>query len=130
MLAFTFASLPEEAREVLAGERYVSVTSFRRDGLGVATPVEFVMQADAIFFRTLPDCGKVKRMRREPRVLIAACTMRGKVKGHKIAGTAALLSPKETQALMPAFEAKYGRLWGFICRLRPTRSQGVRVDLS
>ena len=131
MLAFTYPGLwREDETGALAAARYVSVTTFRHNGIGVATPVEFVMQDGSLYFRTLPDAGKVKRIRREPRVLVARCTMRGKLTGRKLAGIATLLPPDETQALLPAFEAKYGTLWRFLSRLRRPRSQGVRVDLT
>jgi PPOX class probable F420-dependent enzyme len=130
MLAFTYPGLQrEEETGSLATAHYVSVTTFRHNGIGVATPVEFVMQDGSLYFRTLPDAGKVKRIRREPRVLLARCTMRGRLTGHKLAGIATLLSRDETQALLPAFDAKYGLVWRILARLRRPRSQGVRVDL-
>jgi hypothetical protein len=131
MLAFTYPGLRrEEEADLLAKARYVSVTTFRSSGVGVATPVEFVMQDGGLLFRTLPDSGKVKRIRLQPRVLVAACTMRGRVTGHKLAGTATLLSDEQSEALLPAFDAKYGRLWRILASLRRPRSQGVRIDLN
>jgi uncharacterized protein len=120
---------PQENARDLADERYVSVTTFRRNGVGVATPVEFVMEGDYLLFRTLPGAAKVKRLRNEPRVLLAPCTMRGKIIGRKRAGTATLLTAEETEALLPKFGAKYGLVWRILSRLRRPRSQGVRVDL-
>ena len=95
----------------------------------MATPVEFVMQGESIFFRTLPDAAKVKRIRNESRVLLAPCTMRGKVIGQERAGAATLLTPAETAVLMPAFGEKYCPVWRILARLRRPRSQGVRIDL-
>ena len=129
MLALTASSRPDEVA-ALARARYVSVTTFRRDGRAVATPVEFVEVEGNLYFRTLPDSGKVRRIRREPRVLLAECTIRGKVTGHKHAGVATLLPPDETEALLPAFRAKYGLAWDLLRRLRRPRSQGVRVSLT
>src|SRR4051794_2503401 len=110
MLAFTLNRRPD-SQEAISTARYVSVTTFRRSGLGVATPVEFIEHGGSLFFRTLPESGKVKRIYREPRVLVAACSMRGKVTGRRRAGTAVLLSPEETAELAPLFSGKYGRIW-------------------
>ena len=130
MVAFTSGlRRPHESSRPLAAERYVSVTTFRRNGTGVPTPVEFVVEGDSLFFRTLPDAAKVKRIRREPRVLLAPCTMRGKVTGRKRAGTATLLTPAETQALIPAFGEKYGLIWRLLSKMRRPRSQGIRVQI-
>jgi PPOX class probable F420-dependent enzyme len=119
----------EGGRNTPAKGRYISVTTFRRDGTGVATPVEFLMIDGSIYFRTLPDAGKVKRIRSEQRVLVAPCTMRGRVTGHKLAGVATLLSPEETAKLLPGFQAKYGLVWRLLSGMRRPRSQGIRIDL-
>jgi PPOX class probable F420-dependent enzyme len=108
----------------------MSITTFRRDGRGVAPPVEFVAEAGSLYFMTLPDSGKVKRIRREPRVLVSPCTIRGRPTGHKLAATATLLSPEQSAALVPAFRAKYGCIWALLRRLRRHRSQGVKIALT
>jgi uncharacterized protein len=63
----------------LAEERFVSVTTFRRTGVGVATPVWVVADGDALLVWTGASTGKVKRVRRDPRVTLAPCSRRGAV---------------------------------------------------
>ena len=57
--------------------KHISVTTYKRDGTGVATPVWFVQEGDRLLFRTGVASGKAKRIRRNPAVLVAACTIRG-----------------------------------------------------
>src|SRR4026208_2375258 len=60
--------------------KYLSLTSYRRDGRGVSTPVWFVRDGQRLLVETDIDSFKVKRMRREPRVAIARGTARGKIR--------------------------------------------------
>lgn len=53
--------------------RYLSVTSFRRDGTGVATPVWFVSDGRRLFAFTDLHSAKVRRIRHDPHVLVASC---------------------------------------------------------
>ena len=61
--------------------KYLSLTSFRRDGSGVATPVWFVADNGHLVVETDADSYKVKRIRRDPHVRIALCDARGRVRG-------------------------------------------------
>ena len=59
--------------------RYLSVTSFKRDGTGVATPVWFVSDGRRLFALTDLHSGKVRRVRHNPHVLVASCRASGKL---------------------------------------------------
>ena len=63
------------------GQKYLSLTSFRKSGVPVRTPVWFAEAEGKLYLFTNPKSGKAKRIRNNPRVLIAPCTMRGKVTG-------------------------------------------------
>mgnify|MGYP000473367737 CR=1 FL=1 len=64
----------------LAREKYVSLTTFRRDGSPVATPVWIAALDDGrLAFTTDPSSWKVKRVRRNATVELRPCTVRGKV---------------------------------------------------
>ena len=83
--------------------KYLSVTSYRRDGRGVSTPVWFVRDGQRLLIETDVDSYKVQRMRREPRVAIARCTMRGKIRELPTPGEAEFLPDdqvKEVERLM------------------------------
>jgi PPOX class probable F420-dependent enzyme len=56
--------------------KYLSLTSFRRDGTGVATPVWFVEAGGRLLVETDAGSYKVRRIRRDPQVTIAPCTAR------------------------------------------------------
>ncbi|MEU6497048.1 PPOX class F420-dependent oxidoreductase [Streptomyces sp. NPDC046984] len=68
--------------ERIAHGRYMSLTTFRRDGRPVATPVGCLVSGGTLYVLTPPDTGKVKRIRNNSRVTIAPCTMHGTVPPH------------------------------------------------
>ena len=70
--------------EALFRGRYLSVTSFKRDGTGVATPVWFVSDGRRLFALTDLHSAKVRRMRRNPRVLVASCRVDGKLRSEPV----------------------------------------------
>jgi uncharacterized protein len=72
--------------------RYLSVTSFKRDGTGIATPVWFVSDGRRLFALTDLHSAKVRRMRRNPRVLVASCRPGGKLLGAPIPARAEVLT--------------------------------------
>ena len=108
---------------------YISVTTFRRNGEGVATPVEFV-ERDNTFYVRSRGTGKVTRIRGNPRVRVAPCTMRGRETAPALDGVAALMSDGESAALYALFSAKYGFLWRLGMRLRRPKVQGVQIMLT
>jgi PPOX class probable F420-dependent enzyme len=104
----------------LAGERYISLTSFKRDGTPVSTPV-WVVSDDGRRLLVWTGAGtwKVKRIRRDPHVLVAASSMRGTERGERIAATARLA---DVPGLDELFRRKYGwqkRLVDFLNRKSP-----------
>ena len=64
-----------------AGQKYLNLESVKRDGTPVQTPVWFAEEQGVLYVNTLANAGKVKRIRRHPRIRIAPCTMRGTVIG-------------------------------------------------
>jgi uncharacterized protein len=92
----------------LEGERYLSITTFRPDGSAASTPVWFV--SDDLHRRLLVATGattwKVRRIRANPHVRVAACTGRGKVTGAPIEGVARFVEEEELVRRLQA--TKYG----------------------
>ena len=72
--------------------RYLSVTSFRRDGTGVATPVWFVSDGRRLFAFTDLHSAKVRRIRHDPHVLVASCRVDGKLRTEPVSARAAVLT--------------------------------------
>lgn len=97
--------------ERLAGAQYVLLTTFRRDGRAVPTPVWVARDGDELVVYSAPDAGKVKRIRRDGTVRIAPCTVRGKPTGPDVAGHARLLDESGFPGVHRAMIAKYGILY-------------------
>ena len=75
--------------------RYLSVTSFKRDGTGVATPVWSVSDGSRLFALTDLHSAKVRRIRRNPRVLVAPCRVNGTTRGEPVPAHAEVLTAVE-----------------------------------
>jgi PPOX class probable F420-dependent enzyme len=76
----------------LADSRFVSLTTFRRSGDTVSTPVWIGRDGSSLIVLTPAGSGKVKRLRTDPRVEIRPCGRFGKVAEGvaPVAGTAQL----------------------------------------
>ena len=102
---------PRAAMRAMAGGNYISVESFRRDGTAVRTPMWFVAENDGaepvFYLSTNADSFKVKRMRRTPRVRIAACDRRGRVSGDWVEAQATVVGEPEQGRATKAFDRKY-----------------------
>jgi PPOX class probable F420-dependent enzyme len=92
----------------LAGARYVSLTTFRRDGTAVATPVCMVMDGARMYVQAGRDSGKVKRIRRSPQVEVAPCRARGQVTGPPVPAVAWVAEGGEADLGARLLRRKYG----------------------
>jgi len=117
--------------------RYVSLTTFRRDGTPVATPVWHVVDGDELVVISDADAGKVKRIRNSGRVVVTVCDVRGRIKpGAATAdGTARLLDESRTAAGRKLLARKYlmsriGNGFARLLRLRRPPVIGIAVTLT
>ncbi len=104
---------------VVKGQKYMSLTTFRKSDKPVPTPIWFVEKNGKLCVWTQLNSGKVKRLRHNSRVTLAPCTMGGKVIGPTVEGIARLVSPQEKEEVRLLLQAKYGwmqRLFSFIHR--------------
>jgi len=94
----------------LARETYISLTTFRRDGRAVATPVQCVADGDRLLVYTKSTTGKVKRLRHTPRATIAACDMRGRPKkdAEAVDVSVSFVDPSEFGRADELMKQKYG----------------------
>jgi uncharacterized protein len=91
------------------GHKYALIVTFKRDGEAVPTPVWFGLDdAGRLYFRTGPEVAKLRRIRNNPRVLVAPCTVRGKPLGQSIEGRARELSTEEREHAEAAIQSNYG----------------------
>lgn len=98
----TFAGLREH--------QYMLLTTFRRNGAGVATPVWFAAGEGRLYVFTIATAGKLKRIRHTPHVLVAPCSRSGTPLGPALSGQARILAPGAEHAAVSAFRHKYGLL--------------------
>jgi uncharacterized protein len=95
----------------LTDEKYILLTTFRRDGRPVSTPVWLVdLGADEIGFWTSSASGKAKRLAHTARVTVQPCNGRGVVKpgSEPIDATARIVGGPELETLRKKVVAKYG----------------------
>jgi PPOX class probable F420-dependent enzyme len=95
----------------LADEKYVSFTTFKRDGTAVATAVWIVgLDGGKLGFWTASTTGKAKRLKNDPRVIVQPCDSRGRVKAGTSAtpGSAVMATGAEAEAVRAKIKAKYG----------------------
>jgi hypothetical protein len=95
----------------LRDEKYMLLTTFRRDGTPVSSPVWLVdLDGDHLGFWTSSGSGKVKRLAHTDRVTVQPCDARGRVKGRDapIQGTARVVTGPEYESITTKVRAKYG----------------------
>jgi PPOX class probable F420-dependent enzyme len=94
--------------DALAKAKYISLTTFKKDGTPVTNPVWLARDGDRLVVLTERSAGKAKRLRNSGRVLVAPCDMRGRAQGEAIKGTAQLQDPAETAATLALIRQRYG----------------------
>jgi hypothetical protein len=98
----------------VAAATYVQLTTYRRNGEAVATPVNIVVVGDTAFFRTWDVAGKAKRLRHTPTALIAPCTWRGRPTGPPLRADARLLDGVASQHAARMLGDKHPLLHGHL----------------
>ena len=103
-------------------QQYLSIETFRKNGLGVKTPVWFVREGDALFVWTDAGSGKAKRIRNNGTVKVAPSTGSGTPVGEWLPAHAAVdESPETISHLETLMKKKYGimfHIFGFLGRMR------------
>lgn len=95
----------------LPDSRYVSLTTYRRSGVAVPTPVWAAPDGGDLVVWTRADSGKVKRLRHTSRVTVAPCDVRGNLQGEAVEAQARLLPPDEWPTALRALARRYGWQW-------------------
>jgi len=93
------------------GKSFLNLESFRRNGLGVKTPVWFTQDGKTVYVRTLANSGKVKRIRNNGSIHIVPCEANGSPTGEWIMAQAVEVTDAETAELVQGLlEKKYGAI--------------------
>jgi hypothetical protein len=117
------------AIDEIGRSRYVSLTTYRRDGTAVATPVWLAMNGSEMFIVSDADAGKVKRIRSNGRVTVTICDIRGRIAPGAASadGEARLLNDADTQTGRALIARKYmmSRLGNWLTRVLHLRKRPV-----
>ncbi len=97
------STIPAEIR----GQRYINLVTFRKSGVAVNTPIWFSENNEKLYFMTSSKSGKYKRIRNNPQVRIAPCTIRGRITGPDFPATVRILPPEEFLAVRKSINTKY-----------------------
>lgn len=108
----------------ISGAKYISLTTFRKSGAAVRTPVWFGEEACKLYVRTRGDSGKCKRIRNNSSVGVAPCTFRGKIAGPEFNATARILPAESWPTAKAAVERKY-----WLARLSLPNKKNVYLEI-
>ena len=100
-----------DALSALGEEKFISLTTFKRDGTAVATPMWIGRDGDHLFFWTPAESWKAKRAKNNPRVVLVPCSRSGKVRegAQQVEGTAEVITdPATVDRLAGVIRHKYG----------------------
>lgn len=126
-----------DPRAAIFAAQFVALTTYRRDGRAVTTPVWAAERSGRLYVFTNPTAGKVKRLRNSSRASVAPCTWSGRTVGATLPATARILDAAELPNMWRALMKKYGllalpfRLSDLIrARLGRATSAGIEVSLA
>ena len=124
-------------RDAVLSAQYVALTTYRRDGTAVTTPVWAAAEGESLYLFSNAKAGKVKRLRNSSRAAIAPCTATGEITGAQLPAEAFNLTSDQMPKVWRLLTKKYGmaaRLFVAYDRvralLRMKPSAGIVVHLS
>ena len=100
----------------LDSARYVSFTTYRRNGTPVSAAVWVVPFDGGYAFTTDPGSAKVRRIANDARATLRVCDVRGRVAdgAAEHVGAAVLLGPEDTERVAALVKRKYRVGWVLI----------------
>jgi len=117
--------------EKFNNHQYINVETFRKNGIGVKTPVWFAQDGDSIVVRTERTSGKMKRLRNNPKIMVAPCDSQGKLLGEWIEAQAEIISDEaEVNRVNTLVTQKYGfikRMFDAMGKLRKSTYGAFRI---
>ncbi|MET9581172.1 PPOX class F420-dependent oxidoreductase [Streptomyces sp. DT199] len=126
--------MDDRTLDELGAGKYLLVTSYRKNGTPVATPVWVVRDGDALGVWTPTDSWKVKRIRNRSDVLVGPCDLRGNPTGDQVPATAEICDAATTARYRQLIGRKYGvtgrlTLLGSRLRRGVDGTVGIRITL-
>ena len=119
-----------EVFQGLAGHRYIALSTYRKNGHPVVTPVWFVQRDRRLVVWTALDSGKAKRLRNNPCVQLGPSNHSGELLGPVVEGMGRFLPEPEHSAMQQAFRAKYGWqewLFAFLWKIQGHRHTYIEI---
>ena len=98
-------------------QKTVLVTTYRRDGRPVSTPVSLAVDGDHAYLRSFEQAGKTRHIRHNPRVEVSPSTAQGRVTGPAIQATARPLEGAESRRAARLLAHKHPVLHGVLVPL-------------
>ena len=124
--------MPDPKLAEFDGQKYISLETFKKNGQGVKTPIWFVLYKNAFYVYTEADSWKVRRIRNNPRVRVAVCNMRGRIKGPWLDATASPVEGDERLAADRLLDRKYFLKWvfNFLSRINRHKRAMIKIEAS
>ncbi|WAZ25934.1 PPOX class F420-dependent oxidoreductase [Streptomyces cinnabarinus] len=121
--------------ERLGTGQYLLITSYRKNGTPVPTPVWVVRDGDTLGVWTVADSWKVKRIRARGDILVGPCDLRGNPTGDPVPATAEITDRETSARYRKLIARKYGlvgrlTLLGSRVRRGADGTVGVRIRLT
>ncbi len=112
------------------GQNYISLETFKKNGQGVKTPVWFVVHERALYAYTEAESWKVKRIRNNPRVRVAVCDVRGRIKGPWLDATASLVEGDQRLAANRLLDRKYflKKIFNFLTKINRHERAMIKIE--
>lgn len=123
-MALTFADV--------VNAKYISLTTFTKDGRPKPTAIWVVPEGDAALVITEKNAWKVKRIRNTPRVTVAVCDVRGNPKGDAVEAVAEILPKTANGDTYDAIGKRYGlmgKTFNLFSKLRGGMQNNVSILL-
>lgn len=122
-----------DAVNILTGEQFINLTTFRKNGNAILTPVWFAEKDGKFYITTNADAGKAERIRNNGHVKFAPCDARGEIHGEELTGMATVHSADSATGKLAneALKQKYGlmkRAFDLLGWVR--RSEMIFLELS
>ncbi len=123
----------DQLTDIFKKHQYINVETFRKNGVGVKTPVWFAQDGDTLVVRTESTSGKMKRIRKNAHVRIAPCDARGGLLGEWVEARAEIISEQsENEKVNRLVTKKYGltkRLFDLMGKMRKSSYGSFRINL-
>lgn len=124
--------MSEDKLKQFAGQKYLNVETFRKNGSAVATPVWFAQELGILYIYSLANAGKVKRIRNNPRVRVTPCDIRGNPRGEWVEGKARILNAAADEHAHRLLDKKYGwvkKLGNLYSKLMQRERSSIAIEI-